>query len=161
MALSYNLDYQESISVHPTRRQNFAGKPYSTFWNIWEWVICTLTTVWATQCMHPSIKQKSSENYGIRIHGQEGSRTCFSVDCWVLFGDFVYIQWLLSLVPRWCKAEPDGSKLPPTKKTRSRRSAKMPNYAACATPAMQNCQFLDQQKYRIAKSPSGPNQASC
>ena len=31
MALSYNLGYQESISVHPTRRQNFAGKVYSNF----------------------------------------------------------------------------------------------------------------------------------
>ena len=40
MALSYNLGYQESISVHPTRRQNFAGKVYSNFPNIWEWVIC-------------------------------------------------------------------------------------------------------------------------
>ena len=39
MALSYNLGNQESISVHPTRRQIFAGKPYSTFPNIWEWVI--------------------------------------------------------------------------------------------------------------------------
>ena len=39
MALSYNLGYQESISVHLTRRQIFAGKPYFTFWNIWEWVI--------------------------------------------------------------------------------------------------------------------------
>ena len=39
MALSYNLGYQESISVHPTRRQNFAGKPYSIFPNIWEWLI--------------------------------------------------------------------------------------------------------------------------
>jgi len=39
MALSYNLGYQESISVHPTRRQNFAGKPYSNFPNIWEWLI--------------------------------------------------------------------------------------------------------------------------
>ena len=34
MALSYNLGYQESISVHSTRRQIFAGKPYSTFPNI-------------------------------------------------------------------------------------------------------------------------------
>ena len=33
----YNI--QESISVHPTRRQNFAGKVYSIFPNIWEWVI--------------------------------------------------------------------------------------------------------------------------
>ena len=39
MALSYNLGYQESISVHPTRRQIFAGKPYSTFPNIWKWLI--------------------------------------------------------------------------------------------------------------------------
>ena len=41
MALSYKLGYQEGISVHPTRRQIFAGKPYSTLWNIWEWVICS------------------------------------------------------------------------------------------------------------------------
>ena len=39
MALSYNLGYQESISVHPTRRQNFAGKVYLNFPNIWEWLI--------------------------------------------------------------------------------------------------------------------------
>ena len=39
MALIYNLGYQESISVHPTRCQNFAGKPYSNFPNIWEWLI--------------------------------------------------------------------------------------------------------------------------
>ena len=37
MALSYNLGYQESILAHPTRRQIFAGKTDSTFWN-WEWV---------------------------------------------------------------------------------------------------------------------------
>ena len=42
MALSYNLGYQESISVHPTRRPIFAGKPYSTFPNIWQWVIFVL-----------------------------------------------------------------------------------------------------------------------
>ena len=40
MALSYNLAYQKIISVHPTRRQIFAGKTDSTFWNIWQWVIC-------------------------------------------------------------------------------------------------------------------------
>ena len=51
MALSYNLGYQESILVHPTRRQIFAGKPYSTFPNIWQWVIsgaiasCIITIV--------------------------------------------------------------------------------------------------------------------
>ena len=32
----------ESISVHLTRRQIFAGKPYSTFPNIWEWLISVL-----------------------------------------------------------------------------------------------------------------------
>ena len=42
IALSYNLAYQEIISVHPRRRQIFAGKPHSTFWNIWEWVISCL-----------------------------------------------------------------------------------------------------------------------
>ena len=44
MALSYNLGYQESISVHPTRRQIFAGKPYWTFPNIWEWLILFFST---------------------------------------------------------------------------------------------------------------------
>ena len=39
MTLSYNLAYQEIILVHPTRRQIFAGKPYSTFWNIWDLLI--------------------------------------------------------------------------------------------------------------------------
>ena len=39
MALSYNLAYQEIISVNPTRRQIFAGKSDSTFWNILQWVI--------------------------------------------------------------------------------------------------------------------------
>ena len=34
MALLLYLAYQEIISVHPTRRPIFAGKPYSTFWNI-------------------------------------------------------------------------------------------------------------------------------
>ena len=45
MALSYNLGYQESISVHPTRRQNFAGKPYSNLPNIWEWLIQQKTII--------------------------------------------------------------------------------------------------------------------
>ena len=35
------LVYQEIISVHPTRRQIFAGKTDLTFPNIWQWVICT------------------------------------------------------------------------------------------------------------------------
>ena len=40
MALSYNLGYQESISVHPTRRQIFAGKPDSTFFSLWQTPSC-------------------------------------------------------------------------------------------------------------------------
>ena len=39
MTLSYNLAYQEIILVHPTRHQIFAGKPYSTFHNIWDLLI--------------------------------------------------------------------------------------------------------------------------
>ena len=39
MTLSYNLAYQEIILVHPTRRQIFAGKPYSTFWKIWDLLV--------------------------------------------------------------------------------------------------------------------------
>ena len=39
MTLSYNLAYQEIILVHPKRRQIFAGKPYFTFWNIWDILI--------------------------------------------------------------------------------------------------------------------------
>ena len=42
MTLSYNSAYQEIILAHPTRRQIFAGKPYSTFPNIWEWLIYNL-----------------------------------------------------------------------------------------------------------------------
>ena len=48
MALSYNLGYQESISVHPTRRQYFAGKPYSNFPNIWEWLIFSKPVIFSS-----------------------------------------------------------------------------------------------------------------
>ena len=50
MALSYNLGYQESISVHPTRHQNFAGKPYSNFPNIWEWLMIYVRNVRCHAC---------------------------------------------------------------------------------------------------------------
>ena len=79
----------------------------------------------------------------------------FSGPMWVaglvLFGDFVYIQWLLSLVPRWCKAQPDGSKLAATKKTRSRRSAKCQ-----ITPPVQlsHCKIAN---FLINKSTELPN----
>ena len=39
MTLSYHLGYLETILVHPTRRQSFAGKLDSTFYNIWDLVI--------------------------------------------------------------------------------------------------------------------------
>ena len=39
MTLSYKLAYQEIILVRPTRRQMFAGKPYSTFWNILDLIV--------------------------------------------------------------------------------------------------------------------------
>ena len=55
MALSYNLGYQESISVHPTRRQNFAGKVYSNFPNIWEWLIYLWTLKLAFQLRSPNL----------------------------------------------------------------------------------------------------------
>ena len=37
--LSYHLGYLETILVHPMRRQSFAGKSDSTFYNIWNLVI--------------------------------------------------------------------------------------------------------------------------
>ena len=45
MTLSYNLAYQDIISVHPTLRQIFAGKPYSTFWNIWDLLIYRIRNI--------------------------------------------------------------------------------------------------------------------
>ena len=51
MALCYSLGYQEIISVHPTRRQILAGKPDSTFPNIWQWLIYMwLNIVWYSLC---------------------------------------------------------------------------------------------------------------
>ena len=37
--LSYHLSSLETMLVHPTRRQSFAGKLHSTFCNIWDLVI--------------------------------------------------------------------------------------------------------------------------
>ena len=31
--------------MHPTKRQNFAGKPYSTFWNIWNLLMYWLYSI--------------------------------------------------------------------------------------------------------------------
>ena len=36
------MAYQEISLEHPKRRQIFAGKPYSTFWNIWDLLILKL-----------------------------------------------------------------------------------------------------------------------
>ena len=51
MTLIYNLAYQEIISVHPTRRQIFAGKSDSTFWIIWHWVL-----YWSFATMHQQVE---------------------------------------------------------------------------------------------------------
>ena len=63
MALSYNLGYQESISVHPTRRQIFAGKTDSTFPNIWQWVVCASSEVFLDQMtsLVPRLNELHSE----------------------------------------------------------------------------------------------------
>ena len=36
---SFKMSYLEPILVHPVRRQNFAGKSDSTFYNIWDLVV--------------------------------------------------------------------------------------------------------------------------
>ena len=38
----FNLGYLETISVHPTRHQSFAGKLHMVLRNIWDLVICVL-----------------------------------------------------------------------------------------------------------------------
>ena len=42
MSLSYHLGCLETILVHPTWRENFAGKLHSTFYNIWDLVVSIL-----------------------------------------------------------------------------------------------------------------------
>ena len=63
MTLSYSLAYQEIISVHPTRRQICAGKPYSTFWNIWDLLISHLR---ARQGPQTKTKQHISIMFGFQ-----------------------------------------------------------------------------------------------
>ena len=77
MALSYNLGYQESISVHPTRRQNFAGKVYSIFPNIWEWVI---------QCKHSLINTQTyvkvhKASVGLSFWSERAGEKMIFADC--------------------------------------------------------------------------------
>ena len=73
MALSYNLGYQESISVHPTRRQIFAGKSDSTFWNIWEWVISSTHLVNMCFKQRKEKEKKSGRYVNIKyFHENEG-----------------------------------------------------------------------------------------
>ena len=43
-ASAVNCSYQETTLVHPTRRQSFAGKMDSTFYNIWDLVIYIIPT---------------------------------------------------------------------------------------------------------------------
>ena len=42
MTLSYHLGCLETILVHPTWRENFAGKLHSNFYNIWDLVVSIL-----------------------------------------------------------------------------------------------------------------------
>ena len=74
MALSYNLGYQESLSVHPTRCQIFAGKPYWTFPNIWQWLIYELIVIIGESCsltpftLEALDKHKQNKNKHKRSH---------------------------------------------------------------------------------------------
>ena len=74
MALSYNLGYQESISVHPTRRQNFAGKPYLNFPNIWEWLINV--TNYSKSPTKSKLKYSSEYTRKIRTSKRKTSCSC-------------------------------------------------------------------------------------
>ena len=60
MTLSYKLAYQETILVHPTRRQIFAGKPDSAVYNIWDLLIYGLQ--WSP------ILSNSNWNWKINAH---------------------------------------------------------------------------------------------
>ena len=76
MALSYNLGYQESISVHLTRRQIFAGKPYLTFPNIWEWLILTLKLM-STLTLHLQAHSSASQEWSLQLHFLRSSTGLF------------------------------------------------------------------------------------
>ena len=79
MALSYNLAYQEIISVNPTRRQIFAGKTDSTFPNNWQWVIYCL---WAALFL---TNRRTNEGY----------RICKTLS-WVIFWDIFIPIFLIA-----------------------------------------------------------------
>ena len=113
MALSYNLGYQESISVHPTRRQIFAGKPYSTFPNIWEWVPTSenesyryystetfidisclrLFPITSTQGALKASRGKSFQSRWWKGWGREGGKLCMRGVTWVTWCVWGVRQW--------------------------------------------------------------------
>ena len=49
-ASAVNFSYQETILVHPTRRQIFAGKPDSAVYNIWDLLIYNRAQYPVTLC---------------------------------------------------------------------------------------------------------------
>ena len=77
MALSYDLGYQESISVHPTRRQIFAGKPYSTFPNMWQWLIYWKNQWWLNQ---PTDRQGEYKAIGLFQKLENRKRQKFAIE---------------------------------------------------------------------------------
>ena len=124
MALSYNLGYRESISVHPTRRQIFAGKPDSTFPNIWEWLIYEV--VKSRQVATPvdpaawTSKSKISKIYKLRIINdmqfenkccsQKSRDSCVSAPA--LVAPFIHTRTLCQLV----KSRQVGTPVDPRKR---------------------------------------------
>ena len=94
MALSYNLGYQESISVHPTRRQIFASKPDSTFPNIWQWLIFNtsewfglkeLNLVWWGIIAHSALHPQLGQLYRLQLgEGGENPRNGKFLHRWFL-----------------------------------------------------------------------------
>ena len=63
-----NLTYLETVLVHPTRRQSFAGKSDSTFYNIWDFVISlVLLSIWHFSSPHVSQKSWNSLNFDVVV----------------------------------------------------------------------------------------------
>ena len=106
MALSYNLGYQESISVHPTRRQIFAGKLDSTFPNIWEWLIDN--KLWFLQ----PIRTTNSSRNALRKHSiSVGLSTKYGQGAAPLSGIKTLSlddhRWWLVIVNNYCQDDHD------------------------------------------------------
>ena len=53
-----NFSYLETILVHPTRRQIFAGKPDSTSYNICDLLVCGEKVFWQRLCLDPDVSKR-------------------------------------------------------------------------------------------------------